>query len=578
MNRQCVCFALVSLGLVSVRAEEPRIVSTAAKVLPASTVAYAELTDVEGLLATIFDHPIREKIEALPPYQQAIESAEYKKFLTGRDMLENLMGMPWREAIETFAQRGVVVALDGASQGVAVIVIGKDAESMKLFRDKLLTLASMAKSGKKVESVQYRGIDAHRIDDVRMAVVDDRLLLTNNSDLGKGILNRMLGDDEPLLDAAVTFRDAIATRKADATAWGFIDVKTIRDAGVAKDVFEKQINNPAAELMFGGIQSNLQRTPFVTANITAKTEQIQLQIASPHQPEWVDETRHYYFGTNGDGRGLAVAEVPETLFTLNTHRDFAEMWLRAGDLFDGRVNDQFAKADATLTTLFAGRDFGEDILGSFDPEVAFIASRQDFSSVLPRPTIKLPAFGVVMTMKEPEKMTRELRRTFQSMIGFFNVVGAMNGQNQLEMDMEKISDDAQLVSSAYLPEDDDRESTDAAIVFNFSPTVGFSGNRFVLASTTDLARKLTMAKTPEPDQIEDNTASNLRANVLQGVLRDNREQLIAQNMLEDGNSRDEAEAAIELLLEVVGYFRDASMRLGQNDGQLQLDLSVRIGE
>ncbi len=269
-------------------------------------------------------------------------------------------------------------------------------------------------------------------------------------------------------------------------------------------------------------------------------------------------------------------DVDQTLFTLSTHRDFAEMWLRAGDLFNAEINDRFAKADATLTTLFAGRDFGEDILGSVKPEVALIVTRQDFTERLPRPTIKLPAFGLVMQMKEPETMTRELRRTFQSMVGFFNVVGAMNGQNQLEMDMEKLSGEAQLVTSTYLPEDDDRESTDAPILFNFSPTVGFSGKRFVIASTTDLAKQLTLANTPRPEQIDGNTFANVQAGILQKVLADNREQLIAQNMLADGNSRAEAEVAIDLLLQVVGYFHDASARMVNRDGQLRIEFDIQV--
>ncbi len=599
MFRIVICCVLVSLILSTTQADEqtPKTrqdltqkagqkagqkavadAAPASTVLPATTVLYAQWTDVKGLLATVFDHPLRTQIESLPAHQQATASEPYEKFLVGQRMFENLMQMSWREAIETFAEKGIALAFDGSSQAVAVIVTGKDDQSMQLFREKLLTLVSMAKSGKLVKQVQYRGVQANRIDDIRIAVVGNRLLLTNDSQLGKSVLDRMLGDDVPTLSDNDHFRQALAMKQADATAWAFANVETIRDAGVAKHVFDDQINQPVAELLLGGIQSNLQHAPFVCANLIVRTEQLKLQIRSPHQSDWVDEARAYYFGTKGDGRGLAIAAVPETLFTFSTHRDFAEMWLRAGDLFDVRVNDEFAKADATLTTLFAGRDFGEDILGSFEPEVAFVAVRNHFRDDQPRPTIKLPAFGVVMTMKRPQTMTRELRRTFQSMVGFFNVIGAMNGQRQLELGSDAINDHAQLFSSAYVPEEDDRESSDAPIAFNFSPTIGFADDRFVLASTTELARQLTVAKAPQPNRIAANTAARVHADVLQHVLADNREQLIAQNMLEDGNSHDEAQAAIELLLEVVGYLRDASVRLQQTQGQLQLDFSIGIGQ
>jgi hypothetical protein len=68
----------------------------------------------------------------------------------------------------------------------------------------------------------------------------------------------------------------------------------------------------------------------------------------------------------------------------------------------------------------------------------------------------------------------------------------------------------------------------------------------------------------------------LNAQVLGAVLADNRSQLVAQNMLEEGHSREEAEAAIDLLLQVLGYVRGAAASLGTDNGQLQLQLSIEV--
>ena len=80
-----------------------------------------------------------------------------------------------------------------------------------------------------------------------------------------------------------------------------------------------------------------------------------------------------------------------------------------------------------------------------------VVARQLFAEGQPAPAIKLPAFGVVAELKDPAKMQPELRRTFQSLVGFLNIVGAMNGQPQLDLDMEK-SDAAQFVTASYLPD------------------------------------------------------------------------------------------------------------------------------
>lgn len=232
----------------------------------------------------------------------------------------------------------------------------------------------------RIKEAEYRGVTVNQIDKVLFAVHGERMLVTNQKDLGKQIVDQMLDGGESLADQP-RFKSALETRREDLLAWGFVDVETIRDANVADNVFYDQINQPVAELIFGGIQSSLQQTSFATASLQGDASQFQLVLDMPYQADWIPESREYYFGPDGGGRAPQMPSLPETLFAMSTYRNFSEMWLRAGDLFNADTNDALAQADATLTTLFAGRDFGEDILGSFQPEVGFIAVRQDFADV-----------------------------------------------------------------------------------------------------------------------------------------------------------------------------------------------------
>lgn len=571
MKRICCFLALFACVGTSSRAEE----GSSAALFPPTTVVFAELGSPAKLVTTIFDHPLRKRIEALEPYKMAVQTAGYRRFQFGRVFIEAHFGMAWREAIATFAAHGISVGFDAESQGVAMIVHGKDAESMKLLRDKLIELTQI-NDDIQIKSGEYRGVTAYQINEAKFAVYDDRLIATNKPDLGQAILDRLIdGEGESLADNE-RFQSAQHARSLTTTAWAFVDVEVIRESGIADNVYNDQIDNPVLELLFGGIQSSLKETPYAAAEFWLKTEGLGLQFAMPHQSDWIPEEREYYFGSDGKGRGPALPKVDNTLFTLSTYRDFSEMWLRAGDLFGAQTNDEFAKADANLTTLFAGRDFGEDILGSFQPEVGLIATRHDFADTLPQPTIKVPAFAAVFELRDPDTMTRELRRIFQSLVGFLNVVGAMNGQNQLELDMEKLDGNVELISSAFVAEEDDRDSTQAKIIFNFSPTVGFAGRRFVVSSTKSLARQLVTEQASGQVEATDNTHAVLKADALRDVLEDNRGQLIAQNMLEDGNTREEAEAIIDLLLEAVGYFREASFKLGASDDQLKIGFQVRL--
>jgi hypothetical protein len=253
------------------------------------------------------------------------------------------------------------------------------------------------------------------------------------------------------------------------------------------------------------------------------------------------------------------------------------MWLRAGDLFDEQTNDQLAEADSNLSTVFAGRDFGEEILGSLEPQIGLTVVRQSFENKTPVPAIKLPAFALVMKLRDPETMRSELRRTFQSAIGFFNIVGAQQGNPLLEMDMQK-NGDVDMITSRYLPAKKDKDSTSAPIIFNFSPSVGFVGDRFILSSTAELAQQLAEAPSTETLKAGVNTSLKLLVPAISESLADNREQLISQNMLEEGHSREEAEAAIGLLFEIVQCFKGAWMNLERVDQQLSLGLSLEVND
>ena len=510
----------VFLGLLCLVPVYPCIAGDA-ELFPPSTVVYAELSHAKELADTIYDHPLRARIEALPAYQQFTQSAQFREIEQGRSMAEGMIGMPIRQAIETFLAQGASVGFDAESESFAAIIRGKDAKTMGELRDKVLALISMTNDGAAAK-VEYRGVEAYRVDQLRLAAHQDRMLLTNNSDLGKAVIDRLLDGGESLADHP-RFQQAKATQDGKGTVWAYADIQSIRDSGEASEIYDEPIDNPVLEALVGGIQSSLQHASYATATLVADKKQLSVEFATPHQADWIPEEREYYFGPEGKGRAPVIEPPEQTLFTLSTYRDLSQMWLRAGDLFGPETNDQFAQADAGLTTIFAGRDFGEEILGSLSPEIAFIATRQDFAGRNPIPALKLPSFAIVAELRDPEKMRRELRRTFQSTVGFFNVVGAMNGLNQLELDNEKLEQGAEIVSATYVAEDGQEHATDAPVQFNFSPSVGFSGNRFVLASETGLAKTLTLAKESEGGSA-DNTTSRLNAETLRAVLSDNREQ------------------------------------------------------
>ena len=67
---------------------------------------------------------------------------------------------------------------------------------------------------------------------------------------------------------------------------------------------------------------------------------------------------------------------------------------------------------------------------------------------------------------------------------------------------------------------------------------------------------------------------------LASILKANRANLVRQNMIDDGNTKQEAEASIDVILSIAEYFGGAKIELGSDDGRMRakLELDVNLGE
>jgi hypothetical protein len=556
---------------------------SAPEFLPPSIVAFAEIPKPLTVFSALWNPTLVQRVESLDQVRAAMEKKQYLDFKAGVAIIESQMGLPWRKIIERATGGGLSVAVDAPTKGVAVLARATDKDFHAKLIEKLAGLASLdAKSKGKADPVKtsdYRGIKVYAIDKGRFAIVEDCLIVTNKEELGKEIVDRFLDKPKKSLASEPQFAKAHGSAGASTIAWAYVNTAAIRNAGIGKKVFDGQAENPAAELVFGGILNALQHTPYVTAALDSRDHHVSLSLAAPYEHKWAKDSREYYFGPEGKGIAPPNLFIEDTILSASSYRDASGMWVRAGDLFNEQTNEELAKADSGLTTLFGGKDFGEDILGAIRPETQVVVARQHFAEGQPTPAIQLPAFGLVAELKNPEKMQPELRRTFQSVIGFFNIVGAMNGQPQFDTDIEK-TESAQFVTATYLPDPKAKDSHDVKINYNFSPSIAFAGKRFIVASTKSLAHSLATASAQERSANETarviNSDVELRFDALKNILTDNRGQLVAQNMLKEGHTKEEAERDVSVVLELVGWVDHLGVTLDTTQSELRIALDLAV--
>jgi hypothetical protein len=557
---------------------------TAAELLPASTLIYLEINDPLASIDSFLNHSYVADLKNMEPYKEFEQSPQYLQGMTVLRVVEFQLGMTWRDAIKAISAGGVSLAFDPDTQGFAVLFKAEDSGELHKVRDKVVKMARDDAKNKgekdpyKVE--QYRDVDVYITKDGGFLTHDDWLIVGNKSDLGKKLIDALLDGQKNSFAQNKTYQTLRGKMKDDSVAWGFVNLEPLRhieEEGLQK-LFAGTTEEPAGEMLLGGVLEGIKNTPHVSFSLTSQANGLSLNLQMPHDPTQVSELREHYLGPQGSGRANPLQEVPDMLFGLSAYRDFSQMWLRAGDLFNAQVNDGIAQADSNLSTFFSGKDFGEDILGALSPQIQFIAARQNYPEDRPIPAIKIPAFALLAEMKDPESTTREFRRIYQSFIGFFNVIGAMEGNPQFDLDFESL-ENGELISAAPIPLVGEEQNKQAKINYNFSPTVAFVGDQLIISSASNLARSIAQSERPKDNPKTDiNTEMKLVGPVLQSALADNKSHLIAQNMLKDGHTREEAEKQIGLLLEVAKLFDSASLKLMTNDSQMSLRIGVELKE
>ena len=567
-----LCVWAVSLLAASpAQAQQATDSEDASQFLPATTAIYIHAADPAQLIETIETHPIVNYVLELKSVKRLMRTPEFAMLLLGKGLFETNIEETVFEALKTNTAKGAWLAVD-QSGGVILLVHSKDEARLKRVVGQALKLAGTVGNGKiEIKKKDYRDAVAAELDGVLIARYKSWFAVTSKKEYAKRIVDNMHDGATDPLAKQKWFIDAQAKRtKSD--LWAAVDLETIRENVDDKAAFLGVTDNPGVELVVGGILDALKHSPIAMGEFNLD-DQVKIKLAAPFKTEWAHEARDYFFGDNLAGRAPLALKPKNMIANLTSYRDIGQWWLSKEDLYPERVIAQLAQADSQLSTIFSGMDFGEDVLGALEPGVQIVVAENKFDPKYV-PDVKLPAFALVGKLKDPEKMTRKIKIAFQSVIGFANIALGQNGQPQLDVETEKF-DGAKLMNASYFYEEGTEEGL---ILFNFGPTIAFKGSNLILASTKDFAVELAGLVDEAKKQETGNTLISIDGPMLHKILSDNAESLIAQNMLEEGNSREEAKSQVDIILLIADLFKDGSLDYSVSPEQMQADLSLRFDD
>jgi len=580
----CSCFSMACLDrmqFVLAQESQPQSVDEIADWLPETTVIFGRISPVNQWL----DHPLRESLMQTEAFKKLWRSPQALQLRSGMTVAELALGLKLDQLAKDLTEQGAYVAVDTKTKGAALLLHTKSQEWLDDYIDKALDFLRRDAKSKgnpdPVQSAEYRGIRGYKIQNGIFAAIGPWMLVTNQGDLAKAILDHRVDKTQGLSQAPWyrQARESHASKTDSPSADFWIDMVSLREQMSNNDLFRGQAKDFGAELILGGILSVMANAQVMQGSVSVDAQGVSFEAQTPSKPEWFGEARQHYVGPDATGHAPNWPTIPGSIATLATYRDVAQMWLRAGDLFDQNVNEQLAQADNTLTTIFAGKDFGTDILGAIEPQLQLFAVEPQFAEGKLRPTIQLPSFGLVAKLRDPAKLQRELKRTFQSFIGFLNVAGAQEGQPQLELDTIQ-HQGVSIYTAQYILDEDRKYPDGLPIQFNFSPTLAFYEDRMVLCSSVESAKSMVGQSAQGASDTKENVQTWLDADAsaIQRVLQTNSNPIIAQNMLEKGNTRLEAKREFDTLMLMLGLVKRLSMSMEfQKQAKLMLRLEPELG-
>ncbi len=560
---------------------------TAPQLLPGSAIIYAEIADPKAVISLIMDHPLHKKLQTFPKYQEYLASADHQKLQDAVKVFETRTGMKWRDALESISAGGIYAAFDLSSTGLAILIKSDDAAKLARFQKSFIDFANEENPGAIQPGRTYRDIETWKVGQGGFATVGKWFLFTNSGAMGKAIFDNMLDEPANALATDRDFKAALTQRQASIaatsdiagdkpTAYVFARLTLARTFGLLGALTKARSDNPAAELLLGGLQETIKQAPYATAALHLKQDQMRLMFAAPHDGSRINPARAFFFAPEGKGSAPKPLKPAGTLLSVSAYRDVAAMLRNADELFDENVAAGIAQADSQLTLFFSGRQFNSEVLGALKPHMQIIVTQPAFKDVTP--AIKIPAFAMIVQLKNPDDITQaQFRTAFHTFLNFVNLENTQKGAPMLLTDIDKI-DGTTLLFSRYVFDANKGDRTKADMIYNFSPSMAIVDERIIIASTRILAEELiALAKKEKPDStIDQNMLIELDGAAALQSLRDNRESLIAQNMLEQGNTPQQAALEIDSLLEVVSHIKSMQFGMTFKDKWATIDLDIKL--
>jgi hypothetical protein len=516
-------------------------------------------------------------VTASPAWRAQADNAGLRQLLNVVQGFERQQGIAWSQILKKLVGGGITLAV-GSDGSVLLVVDSLDARMLSGMHDLLMIMARMDPANKdRIRSTKEGDVTVWSVGpEEAHAIVGRRLMITNRPAALKAVLGVRAGTGGEGLAAAPWWTGARKAAGADAAAFGVADIATLKAIpGVAEALAADR--EPLAALLAAPLLDALGRSSWMAVGLKGMDGAITLEASVDGT---IPATGASRFARPEPGKTGALSNlaVPRRIAAMTLYRDLHGFYAAKDDLFPQRTSGLIF-FENMMGIFFTGRSLTEEVFAEVGPAVRVVAAEQAYAPDVGTPAVRYPAFALVLPMLHPDRYKPVMEEAWQKAIGLVNFTRGQAAEPGVLID-RPVYKGCKYTVAAFTPETkEDRSAVD--VRFNFSPTLAMPGGWMVMSSTEGLARDLIDALAGGADTATGvppaGTHSLLELDGAQiaSLLASNREALVRNNMVEEGKTREEAGAGIDLMLTVVRCIQGATVALVSDAERSKATLTVR---
>jgi hypothetical protein len=544
-------------------------------VLPSNAVVAVQVAKPKEALDLLLSPRAVAAVTATSVYENAKSEGKFQELLGVVAYLQLRLGTEWQPGLHKLLDGGIAWAVtpDG---GNLLIVDAQDEKLLGQLHGILLEFAKndATKAGKpdRVTSTDHHGVTIWSLNsDHAHAIVGRRLLLANRAEVLKAALARKGGEG---LATSANYRAAKEAAKGG-TAFAYFDLETInKSPQVQKGLSE--INNPLASLLTAGLVEGLRNSKWLALNLSIEGETLALRAVLDGKIDAGGPASFAAPKTPEEG-ALGNLDVPRRIAATSFYRDLHGFYAGKEKLFPERTSGLIF-FENMMGIFFSGLELSDDIMAQPNPHVRFIVTEQQYDPAVGTPQVQLPAMAAVFNLRNPKKYGDIIESAWQKAIGLVSVTRGQKAELGLLIDRPTYNDVR--YSVAYFPTET-VEKGPVGTHFNFRPALVKLDEYLVISSTEQLARDLIDAlkkeqKAGAKPRSGTHSLVEIDGRQLASVLKANQQNLVSDNMLKKGNSKQQAEQETEVFATIVRVLGQARLEVGSTPGGQAAALRVQL--